>query len=105
MDNSEKLARLKILIPEEKNEEILTLYLDFALDIILSKRFPFGNESKQLEPKYHNLQLQIAVELYNKRGAEGENSHSENGISRSYENAGVSASLLCQITPYCEVFD
>ena len=46
-----------------------------------------------------DTQIQIAVELFSKRGAEGQTGHSENGISRSYESADVSPSLLKRITP------
>ena len=37
------------------------------------------------------------------RGAEGEKSHSENGISRTYENAELPDSLLREITPIAGV--
>jgi hypothetical protein len=37
--------------------------------------------------------------MFNKRGAEGETSHSENGVSRTYSSASVSEELLREITP------
>jgi hypothetical protein len=37
--------------------------------------------------------------MFNKRGAEGETAHSENGVSRSYSSASVSEELLREITP------
>ena len=46
-----------------------------------------------------DLQIRIAVEMFNKRGAEGEIAHSENGVSRSYASANVSEDLLKEITP------
>ena len=42
----------------------------------------------------------VAMELYSKLGAEGETAHSENGISRTYENGFVSSSLLKSVVPY-----
>ena len=35
--------------------------------------------------------------------AEGQTQHSENGITRQYENADVPSSMLKAITPYCGV--
>jgi hypothetical protein len=37
--------------------------------------------------------------MYNKLGVEGQTSHSENGVSRSYSSASVSEELLREITP------
>ena len=45
-----------------------------------------------------------AVYLLNKRGAEGETAHSENGISRSYESADIPESMLSGIIPFAGVF-
>ena len=48
-------------------------------------------------------QVEVAAYLLNKRGAEGETAHSENGISRSYEDGDVPSSLLRDIVPYAGV--
>ena len=56
-----------------------------------------------LEPQYLDLQYRIAIDLYNKTGAEGETSHSENGVSRSYESSWISQQLLNEVTPMCGV--
>ena len=47
------------------------------------------------------LQVEIAAYLMNKRGAEGETYHGENGVNRTYENASVPASMLAGVTPFC----
>lgn len=60
-------------------------------------------EETYVEPRYEDLQFRIALDLYNKIGAEGENVHTENGISRSYESSWISAELLEEIAPYCGV--
>jgi hypothetical protein len=93
------LERLKVRIPENKNDLELAEFLESAKAIILSRRFPFGEQPEKLEKKYEDLQVRIAVELYNKRGVEGQTSHSENGVSRSYASANVSEDLLREITP------
>jgi hypothetical protein len=99
------LERLKIRIPEEENEDILKELLTSAKDVVLSHLYPLVDdyEGLTIPRKYNTLLLDIAVEMYNKQGAEGETSHSENGISRSYENAYISQTLLSQIIPYGNV--
>lgn len=94
-----QLERLKIRITENVSDVELEDLLESAKAVILSRRFPFGDWPEDIEGKYKDLQIRIAVEMYNKQGAEGETSHSENGISRSYANAGVSEDLLREITP------
>lgn len=90
---------IKKLISEITNDHA-ELYLDIAKSIILSRRFPFGYDvGTEIEPQYLYLQIRMAIELYNKRGAEGEKGHSAGGINRIYENADVSLSLLSEIVP------
>ena len=94
-----QLERLKIRITENVNDEELADILESAKAVILSRRFPFGQQPEELEARYMDLQIRIATEMFNKRGAEGETAHSENGISRSYSSASVSEELLREITP------
>ena len=62
--------------------------------------FPMNDTGELiLEPRYYDLQVRIAVYLYNKIGAEGQITHSENGISRSWESGDIPESLLNQVTP------
>lgn len=100
MDNSEKIARLKIMLsPEEVSEEELEVYLDMASRMVLSRRYPFGYpEGMEVPTRYEQLQIELAIELYNRKGAEGQDAHTENGITRSWNNF----SSLKQITPCCE---
>ena len=94
-----QLERLKIRITEKVDDKELEDILESAKAVILSRRFPFGEQPTEIEDKYKDLQIRIAVEMFNKRGAEGETAHSENGVSRSYASANVSEDLLKEITP------
>ena len=94
-----QLERLKIRITEKVSDMELEDILESAKAVILSRRFPFGEQPEEIEAKYKDLQIRIAVEMFNKRGAEGETAHSENGVSRSYASANVSEDLLKEITP------
>lgn len=53
--------------------------------------------------KYDAVHVEIAAYMINKRGAEGEVSHSENGVSRTYEDGDIPPSLLRAITPVAGV--
>ena len=94
-----QLERLKTRITEKVSDIELEDILESAKAVILSRRFPFGEQPTEIEDKYKDLQIRIAVEMFNKRGAEGETAHSENGVSRSYASANVSEDLLKEITP------
>ena len=94
-----QLERLKIRITEKVSDIELEDILESAKAVILSRRFPFGEPPTEIEDRYKDLQIRIAVEMFNKRGAEGETSHSENGVNRTYASANVSEDLLREITP------
>lgn len=82
-------------------EELLWSYLLKAGEAILCTRYPFGRPANaEVEPQFYQTQVEIAVYLFNKRGAENESLHSENGISRSYgADTGIPKSLLWRVTP------
>lgn len=91
----EQLEKLKLLLGSPNNEDvILQFYLDNSSDIICDIR-----NSDKVESKYLGTQIKMAIEMYNKRGVEGQISHSELGIGRGYEKADLSDSVLKQITP------
>lgn len=88
---------------EETNDSTVSAYLGIAGNKICRKAYPFDTTVTEVPEQYHFLQVEIAVYLLNKRGAEGESGHSENGISRTYENGDVPPSMLRQIVPMCGV--
>lgn len=96
-------ARLSALTGET-DDNILLTFLDIAAEKILEKCYPYRHDKSDVPARYHSTQLEIAVYLLNKRGAEGETSHSENGINRSYESASVPDSMLKGIVPFVSVF-
>ena len=101
MTNEEKITSLAALIsPDTADKELLSQYIVLSEGIVLNRRYPFGVPQGATVPmQYEHIQLQIALELFSKRGAEGQLEHDENGIARKYESASVSNSLLRNITP------
>lgn len=102
MDLSEKLEMLTAITGEE-NENVLTVYLNIAGDVILRRLYPYGTNNTQVPSPYEVRQIEIASYLLNKRGAEGEISHMENGMSRTYGDSYVPPSYLRGIVPMAEV--
>ena len=102
MDLSEKLEMLKT-ITGETDENVLTVYLNIAGDVILRRLYPYGTNNTQVPSPYEVRQIEIASYLLNKRGAEGEISHMENGMSRTYGDSYVPPSYLRGIVPIAEV--
>jgi hypothetical protein len=103
MTNEEKVEALKAMVGGSDSDEVLSTYLLLAGRKIIAKAFPFDPDMTEVPARYDTLQCEIAAYLLNKRGAEGQTSHSENGISRSYENADVPASMLKSVTPHCGI--
>lgn len=107
MSETEKLIMLRAMVGNtdspDWSDDILLAYLTIAGRKIINRAFPYDDTVDSVPKKYEVLQCEIATYLLNKRGAEGETSHSENGISRSYENADVPESMLRTITPFCGV--
>ena len=101
MTTDMKLKMLKGMTGEE-DKDVLSTYLNLAEKIVLTRAYPYANASK-VPIKYDGVHLEIAAYLLNKRGAEGEVSHSENGVTRTYENGDIPSSLLRAITPVAEV--
>jgi hypothetical protein len=98
MTDTEKLTMLKAMTGE-KDESVLSTYLSIAGNKILKRAYPFNSTVTVVPDRYAYNQVEIAAYLVNKRGAEGETAHSENGISRSYEDGDVPPTLLREIVP------
>jgi hypothetical protein len=101
MTNDEKIKSLAALIsPDTADRDLLSQYIILSEGIVLNRRYPLGPpEGATVPVQYEHIQLQIALEMFAKRGAEGQTEHDENGIGRKYESSDVSYSLLRRITP------
>ena len=107
MTEVEKLTLLRVMVgqPNEGDwsDDVLISYLAIAGRKILNRAYPYDDTVTDVPCRYGYLQCDIAAYLLNKRGAEGQTAHSENGISRSYESADVPESMLCEVTPHVGV--
>lgn len=104
MSEEEKLLALRAMVGgSDDTDEVLFVYLGLAARKILARAYPFDPTVKTVPAQYDTLQCEIAAYLLNKRGAEGQTAHTENGITRSYENADVPSSMLRAIIPQAGV--
>lgn len=97
----DKLQTLKLLTgATDSEDDLLLALLSLAESKILERLYPYDHTKETLPARYVGKQIEIAVYLYNKQGAEGQIVHSENGISRTYESADVPESMLRGIAPF-----
>ena len=108
MTEVEKLSLLRVMVglpntDENWSDEVLTSYLKIAGDKIIKRAYPYDDTVTEVPRRYGVLQCEIAQYLLNKRGAEGQTGHSENGVNRTYESADVPESLMREVIPHVEV--
>ena len=109
MTEVEKLSLLRAMVgtpntDENWSDDVLLLYLAIAGRKIINRAYPYDDTITEVPRRYGYLQCEIANYLLNKRGAEGQTAHSENGINRSYESADVPESMLSEVVPHVGVF-
>lgn len=100
----DKLAELRrMLEPATEDDAVLLSYLDQAKEMIVTRMFPYATEEEieyaTVPKRFEYKQVRIALYLLNKRGAEGETLHNENGISRRYRNGDLPDEMLADVLP------
>ena len=108
MTEVDKLSLVRVMVGQPSTDErwsddILIAYLRIAGEKVINRAYPYDDTVTEVPRRYGVLQCEIAAYLLNKRGAEGQTAHSENGVSRTYENADIPESLMSNISPFCEV--
>lgn len=112
----DKIALLKSET-DETDEDVLSAYLELAERAILNHMYPYvkdlfettiNDEGEEvpvytMPKKYEVNQVQIAAYMLNKRGAQGELHHSENGTLRIYGSEHIPNDLLNDIPPHVGV--
>ena len=104
MEDSTKLTLLESMT-DETDEDVLSAFLEMAEQAILTRLYPGETDTEELDmpSKYDHTQIQIAAYLINKRGADGEALHIENGVHRSYETGGIPDSMMKDVIPFAKV--
>lgn len=107
MTEQEKLNELRQITESEEDAVVLLSYLNQAKDVILNRMYPYGTDEQYAQmdvPKrFEYKQIRIAAYFMNKRGAEGETQHIENGIHRNYKSSDVPEDMLWDVFPSVDV--
>ena len=73
------IEKIKLLIPEEKDENLLNMLLERAGKTICN-----FCKIKNVPEELEDVQIDIAVKLYNRMGQEGSTSYGEGGKSQAF---------------------
>jgi len=98
------LSNLKIVLTARNIDGFGDEYLQYEIDRAISeinrcRRFTPDKKNKY-DSKYEYLIIPMVVASISKVGAEGQTSHSENGVSRGYGSSGdYPRELLQEIIP------
>ena len=95
----EKIKRKLNRLDLEFSDEDIYDEIENAFEAINSRRHFNPTSSILIEDKYKNLAYELCIASMVKEGAEGETSHSENGINRSYDSSSYPESILRRIVP------
>lgn len=103
MTDEQKVQMIQQLITDMTvtSEEIRS-YLALSADRIINRIWPFGGAPMAWTSQYDLVQVQLAVRMITRKGGEGEISHSENGVSRTYGSVD-DEDILNQLVPYAGV--
>ena len=87
----------------EQDTSIVLAYFLQAKSAVLNRAFPYDCDKTEIPTRYVGNVIEIASFMLNKRGAEGETAHAENGISRTYGGASIPDDMLKAVVPFVGV--
>lgn len=95
-------------IPEMLEQEVSPMLVDFVIEKYKQRRnYPnsFSEDMIDSDLYGHISTMAMAiVDMLNKIGAEGETAHTENSVTRQYENAYISSSIFSDVLPYVNIY-
>ena len=112
-ESNEKIQSLTEKLIKKAETKGLCVSTEDALDEIQNALLEYYNDrhytptdDKPFEEIYAGIIIQLAISSISKYGAEGETSHSEGGVARSYDNASsYPLSLTRKIIPLAKGVD
>ena len=106
MASDEMIAIVQTLVDNDVNAtpDALRVYLESAKQKILDRLYALDRNmyAYGVPEEYEYLQCELAARLFLRRGGEGEKSHEENGVNRTYGSVD-DEDILSRLTPYAVV--
>ena len=106
MTDAQKIAMVQTIVQNDGDatDEIVVVYLQLALNKMLERLFPYDSTKtvSDIPERYETIQCELAARLYLRRGGEGETSHEENGVNRTYGSVD-DEDILSRLTPFAKV--
>ena len=104
MTDAEKITTVQALVENDPaaTEAIVGVYLADALQAILNWRYAFNIPEVYDISRWDFAQCKLAARYFLRRGAEGEITHNENGVNRTYASVD-DYDILCQIPTIAKV--
>ena len=106
MTGSEKTTMVRTLCENdpEATDAIIAVYLTLALNTMLERLYPYDStkDSGDVPVRYDTIQCELAARYFLRRGGQGEISHEENGVNRSYASVD-DEDVLKRLTTFAKV--
>lgn len=106
MTIEQKTAMVQTMVENDSTatEEVVEVYLRLACAKMLERLYPFDTDKSEIDipGRYDTLQCELAARLFLRKGGEGEKSHEENGVNRTYGSVD-DEDILSRLTPYVKV--
>lgn len=98
-------SSVKQMLADDRYDDLVPLYSQVAATFVINRLFPMDKSRTwdDVPSRYASNAALIAVFLINKRGAEGETQHEENGTKRVYTSSEVPTGMLSDIVPFASV--
>ena len=105
MTQEQMVSTMKALVGDDTlTNEIAGVYLHLASAKMLKRLYPFDDtkEESDIPASYHIDQCELGARLFLRKGGEGEVSHEENGVNRTYASVD-DEDILSRLTPFAKV--
>ena len=105
MSEQQKITMVKTIVGDDSlsDTEVL-IYLRLACAKMLERLWPYdtGKTDSDIPERYDVVQCELCARLYLRKGGEGEISHEENGVNRSWASVD-DEDILSRLTPFAKV--
>lgn len=106
MTDAEKRTMVKTLVENDPvaTDEVVAVYLNSAQSAMLERLYPLHPDKtvEDIPARYDTIQCELAARYFLRRGGQGEMTHEENGVNRTYDSVD-DADILEKLTPFAKV--